>query len=182
MNNVDVIKDKKDIEKIKKVLIMGDYRNYLMFIIGINSGLRITQILSLKFSDLIIDNNIVSKIYFNGIEYKINDCIKESLKIYIYKRKIKDKNTFVFKSKKGNNPIERTQAYRILKSACKEAELNLNFGTHTLRKTFGYHFYKQFNNLKYLQRLFNHSSINITKQYIGLEIENSEIEYSLFNL
>ena len=49
MNNVDVIKDKKDIEKIKEVLIMGDYRNYFMFIIGINTGLRITQILSLKF-------------------------------------------------------------------------------------------------------------------------------------
>ncbi len=36
MNNVDAIKDKEDIEKIKEVLIMGDYRNYLMFIIGIN--------------------------------------------------------------------------------------------------------------------------------------------------
>ena len=67
MNNVDVIKDKNDIEKIKNILIIGDYRNYLMFIIGINTGLRITQILSLKFSDL-IDNedNVISKIDFNN--------------------------------------------------------------------------------------------------------------------
>ncbi|MBS5985214.1 tyrosine-type recombinase/integrase [Clostridium sp.] len=183
MNNVDVIKNKKDIEKIKKTLIMGDYRNYLMFIIGINTGLRITQILSLKFSDLIDnENNILSKIYFNGIEYRINDCIKDALRIYICTSGVKNKNTFIFKSKKGENPIERTQAYRILKNACRKAEINLNFGTHTLRKTFGYHFYKQYKDLKYLQKLFNHSSINITMEYIDLESKNDEVKYSSFNL
>lgn len=183
MNNVDVIKDKKDIEKIKEVLIMGDYRNYFMFIIGINTGLRITQILSLKFSDLIDnENNILSKIEFNGIEYKINRCIKDALKVYICTSGIKNKNTFIFKSKRGDNPIERTQAYRILKSACRDAGVNLNFGTHTLRKTFGYHFYKQYKDLKYLQKLFNHSSINITIKYIELEKQNDEIKYSSFNL
>lgn len=183
MNNVDVIKEKKDIEKIKEVLIMGDYRNYLMFIIGINTGLRITQILSLKFSDLIDnENNILSEIDFNGIEYKINDCIKDALRIYIFTSGVKNKNIFIFKSKKGDNPIERTQAYRILKNACREADISLNFGTHTLRKTFGYHFYKQYKDLKYLQKLFNHSSINITMEYIDLEKSSDEIKYSSFKL
>ncbi|MDU1033332.1 MULTISPECIES: tyrosine-type recombinase/integrase [Clostridium] len=183
MNNVDVIKNKEDIEKIKKSLIIGDYRNYLMFIIGINTGLRITQILSLKFSDLIdSENNILNKVNFNGIEYRINACIKEALTIYIGKSEVENKNTFIFKSKRGDNPIERTQAYRILKNACKEAGVDLNFGTHTLRKTFGYHFYKQYKDLKYLQKLFNHSSINITMEYIDLEKKNDEVKYSSFNL
>ena len=183
MNNVDVIKDKNDIEKIKNILIIGDYRNYLMFIIGINTGLRITQILSLKFSDL-IDNedNVISKIDFNGIEYRINDCIKDALRNYICVSGVENKNTFIFKSKKGSNPIERTQAYRILKNACREAGVNLNFGTHTLRKTFGYHFYKEYKDLKYLQKLFNHSSIKITMEYIGIERKSDEIKYSSFNL
>ncbi|UZP04704.1 tyrosine-type recombinase/integrase [Clostridium botulinum] len=183
MNNVDVIKDKEDIEKIKRTLIMGDYRNYLMFIIGINTGLRITQILSLKFSDLIdSENNILSKVKFNGIEYRINNCIKDAITIYIGKCGVENKDMFIFKSKKGNNPIERTQAYRILKNSCKEAKVNLNFGTHTLRKTFGYHFYKQYKDLKYLQKLFNHSSINITMEYIDLEKKDDEVKYSSFNL
>ena len=183
MNNVDVIKEKEDIEKIKNILIMGDYRNYFMFIIGINSGLRINQILSLKFSDLIdSENNIVNKIVFNGIEYRINDCIKDTLMNYICNSKVEDKSTFIFKSKRGDNPIERTQAYRILKNACREAGVNLNFGTHTLRKTFGYHFYKQYKDLKYLQKLFNHSSINTTREYIDLEKNSDEIKYSSFNL
>ena len=96
MNNVDVIKDKNDIEKIKNIIIIGDYRNYLMFIIGINTGLRITQILSLKFSDL-IDNedNVISKIDFNGIEYRINDCIKDALRNYICVSGVENKNTFI---------------------------------------------------------------------------------------
>lgn len=183
MNNVDVIKEKEDIEKIKNILIMGDYRNYFMFIIGINSGLRINQILSLKFSDLIdSENNIINKIVFNGIEYRINNCIKDTLMTYICNSGVEDKNTFIFKSKRGDNPIERTQAYRILKNACREAGVNLNFGTHTLRKTFGYHFYKQYKDLKYLQKLFNHSSINITMEYIDLEKKNDEVKYSSFNL
>lgn len=183
MNNVDVIKDKKDIEKIKEVLIMGDYRNYLMFIIGINSGLRITQILSLKFSDLIDnENNILNKITFRGIDYKINNCIKRELKIYMCNSEVKNKDAFIFKSKKGDNPIERTQAYRILKNACNEAGIRLNFGTHTLRKTFGYHFYIEYKDLKYLQKLFNHSSVNMTMEYIGLGKKNEEIKYSSFNL
>lgn len=183
MNNVDVIKDKEDIEKIKRSLLMGNYRNYLMFIIGINTGLRITQILSLKFSDLIdSENNILNKIEFNGVEYRINDYIKNALIIYIDKCRVENKNTFIFKSKKGDNPIERTQAYRILKNCCKEAGVNLNFGTHTLRKTFGYHFYKEYKDLKYLQKLFNHSSISVTMEYIDLEKKNDEVKYSSFNL
>lgn len=184
MNNVDVIKDKNDIEKFKNVLIKGDYRNYLMFIIGINSGLRITQILSLKFSD-IMDNeeNIFEKVSFRGIDYPLNDCIKNAVKDYKNNSNYDDyKDSYIFKSKRGNNPIERTQAYRILNNACKEAGLNLNFGTHTLRKTFGYHFYMQYKDLKYLQKLFNHSSINTTMEYIGLEQKDEGIKYSLFNL
>ena len=124
----------------------------------------------------------LNKVNFNGIEYRINACIKEALTIYIGKSEVENKNTFIFKSKGEDNPIERTQAYRILKNACKEAGVDLNFGTHTLRKTFGYHFYKQYKDLKYLQKLFNHSSINITMEYIDLEKKNDEVKYSSFNL
>ncbi|MCE5220245.1 MAG: tyrosine-type recombinase/integrase [Clostridium sp.] len=184
MNNVDVIKDKNDIEKIKKSLIKGEYRNYLMFIIGINSGLRITQILSLKFSDLIDEqNNILDKISFKSIDYPINDCIKQAIECYVkYKNFNYCRNSFIFKSKKGDNPIERTQAYRILRNACKDAEININLGTHTLRKTFGYHFYMEYKDLKYLQKLFNHTSINMTMNYIGIEEKDKKIKYSSFKL
>lgn len=184
MNKVDVIKNKEDIKKIKDFLRLSDFRNYLMFIVGINTGLRITQILSLKFSDLVDENNnIVDKLSFNNIEYCLNDCVQKCFWKYINN----NKNTFssrsyIFKSKKGDNPIERSQAYRILNDASKSVGVNIKVGTHTLRKTFGYHFYMQNNDLKYLKKLFNHSSINVTADYIGVDYEKINLDYNSFNL
>ncbi len=184
MNKVDVIKNKEDIKKIKDFLMLSDFRNYFMFIVGINTGLRITQILSLKFSDLVDENNnIVDKLLFNNIEYHINDCVQECFWKYIKNNK-NDLNSrsYIFKSKKGDNPIERSQAYRILNHASKSVGVNIKIGTHTLRKTFGYHFYMQNKNLKYLQKLFNHSSINVTADYIGVDCEKINLDYNSFKL
>ena len=184
MNKVDVIKNKEDIKKIKEFLRLSNFRNYLMFIVGINTGLRITQILSLKFSDVVDeDNNIVDKISFNNISYYINDNVQECFQKYIeINENILSNRTFIFKSKKGDNPIERSQAYRILNDASKSVGVNIKVGTHTLRKTFGYHFYMQNNDLKYLQKLFNHSSMSITADYIGINYEKTKLNYNSFNL
>ncbi len=67
--------------------------------------------------------------------------------------------------------LERVSAYRILNAACKKANLEENIGTHTLRKTFGYHFYRKYKDVVMLQKIFNHSSPEITLLYIGLEQE-----------
>lgn len=184
MNKVDVIKNKEDIKKIKEFLRLSNFRNYLMFIVGINTGLRITQILSLKFSDVVDEhNNIVDKISFNNISYYINDNVQECFQKYIeINENILSNRTFIFKSKKGDNPIERSQAYRILNDASKSVGVNIKVGTHTLRKTFGYHFYMQNNDLKYLQKLFNHSSMSITADYIGINYKKTNSNYNSFNL
>jgi len=184
MNKVDVIKNKEDIRKIKEFLRLSNFRNYLMFIVGINTGLRITQILSLKFSDVVDEhNNIVDKISFNNISYYINDIVQECFQKYIKSNgNILSNKSFIFKSKKGDNPIERSQAYRILNDASKNVGVNIKVGTHTLRKTFGYHFYMRNNDLKYLQKLFNHSSINVTADYIGINYEKENLNYNSFNL
>ncbi|WP_415347473.1 tyrosine-type recombinase/integrase, partial [Clostridium perfringens] len=110
--------------------------------------------------------------------YLINQYIKNCLKTYTEGLNFENKD-FIFKSRKGNNHIERTQAYRILNKACIEANVKINIGTHTLRKTFGYHFYKQYRDLKYLQKLFNHPSTKITKKYIEIE---EDVEYKSFSL
>ena len=184
MNKVDVIKNKEDIRKIKEFLRLSNFRNYLMFIVGINTGLRITQILSLKFSDVVDErNNIVHKILFNNISYYFNNSVQECFQQYIKNNKeFLSNKGFIFKSKKGDNPIERSQAYRILNDASKSVGINIRVGTHTLRKTFGYHFYMQNNDLKYLQKLFNHSSISITADYIGINYEKIKLNYNSFNL
>ena len=80
----------------------------------------------------------------------------------------KHPNEWLFNSKKYNHPITRVQAYRIIVNACKQAGILDNIGTHTLRKTFGYHFYKATKDIALLQYIFNHSSPAITLRYIGI--------------
>ena len=144
-----------------------------MFLIGVNSGLRISDILRLKVRD------VKEKDYISLREKKtkkqrifpITPMLKKELKKY-YENKQEDE--FLIKSQKGyNNAISRVRAYKILSEAGKVLGL-YNLGTHTLRKTFGYQFYMQYKDVVTLQKIFNHSSPAITfpaitLRYIGVE-------------
>src|SRR5699024_2504504 len=74
---------------------------------------------------------------------------------------------YLFESQKGNRPITTTQAYRILQSAGTYIGRK-DIGTHTMRKTFGYHRYKQYRDVAMLQEIFHHSEPGITRRYIGI--------------
>lgn len=78
--------------------------------------------------------------------------------------------------------MERTQCYRILNKASKEAGLDFKIGTHSLRKTFGYHHYKKFKDIAMLQKIFNHSSPEITLRYIGIDQDMIDNSYNNFIL
>jgi len=95
----------------------------------------------------------------------INTRLKQEIDKYINN---KPNNEYLFLSQKGDNkPISRTQAYRILKKAGEKVGLE-TYGTHTLRKTFGYWHYKKNKDVALLQKLFNHSAPSITLEYIGI--------------
>lgn len=78
--------------------------------------------------------------------------------------------------------MDRFGAYYILKKACKDAGLQEKIGTHTMRKTFGYHHYKKFKDVAMLQKIFNHSSPIITLRYIGIEQDQIDESYNNFIL
>jgi integrase len=90
----------------------------------------------------------------------------------------------LFKSRKGaNKAISRVQAYRIINRAAKKVGLeNIRIGTHSMRKTFGYHAYNNGTPLERLQIIFNHSSPNETLGYIGITQENIDEVYININL
>ena len=177
MKLVQPIRDREKLEEMKMELLKIGYKNYLMFVVGINTGLRISDMLELKVNDLRDQTHI--KI----IEQKTNKIkrflINSSLKIEIdkYIRLMSDEE-YLFQSRKGENkPISRVQAYRILNSAAEHVGLH-KVGTHTLRKTFGYWHYKQNKDVALLQQIFNHSSPSVTLRYIGIneDIKDKSIE------
>lgn len=76
---------------------------------------------------------------------------------------------YLFPSITGDKtkPISRVMAYNILNEAAHQVGIE-EIGTHTLRKTFGYHFYQQYKDVALLQELFNHSAPSVTLRYIGI--------------
>lgn len=180
MTSVEAIKNKNDILKIQEILEKESYRNLLLFCIGINLGLRISDILKLNVGD-VKGKNYISLVEKKTKKYKkipINKKLKDMFKKYTKKKPL----TIPLFTTKYNNRLDRFEAYRILKKAAKKAEIEENVGTHTLRKTFGYHHYRQFKDIAILQKIFNHSSAEITLRYIGVEqdeIENSYIRFVL---
>ena len=83
---------------------------------------------------------------------------------------------------KKHKRLDRSQVYRFLNEVCEDLNIKANIGTHTMRKTFGYFFYQQFNNVALLQKILNHSSPSITLRYIGIAQEEIDDSYSNFEL
>jgi len=175
MNEVQPIRNKKDIAAMRRAL--KDGRDRLLFVFGINSGLRISDLLELKKSDTktgVVE--IVEKKTKKKKRFVLNDSILKELQ----KMDIAD-DEYLFASRKGGKPISRVQAYRILNAAAKRCGLT-EIGTHTLRKTFGYHAYKRGTDLTLLMSIFNHSSEAQTLKYIGIRRDDIDATYKALNL
>lgn len=167
MNKVEPIRDLKKIQCMKETLRQNNKRDYMMFLIGINTALRVSDLLNLKVKD--VKNKKYIKINESKTgkvkKQKLNDNLITEIKKYI---KGKDDEEYLFKSQKGENrPISRIQAYKILNNAAKKCKLD-EVGTHTMRKTYAYWHYKRFNDIVTLQEELNHSHPSITLRYIGI--------------
>ena len=177
MNMVSPIKDKNDIDKIKIYLQKDNIRNYLLFIIGINTAIKSNLILKLKLKDIVDEqHNIRENIEIESRKYYINEPIREAIINFIDIKNI-GLNDYLFESQKSNMPINRSQLYKILKNTVKDCNIDISIGNETLRKTFGYHYYYQTGDIKYLKTIFNKSSKKQLFKYLDIEkplINNSK--------
>ena len=182
MEFVQPIRSREKIAEIKNILAKSNTRDLLLFVMGINSGLRISDLIALKVKD------VRSKSHIEIVEIKtqkdkcfiITPTISKIL--YPYIENMAD-DEYLFQSRNGQNlPITRIQAYRIINSATKKAGITDKIGTHTLRKTFGYHHYSENKDVAILQTIFNHSSPSITLKYIGITQDEIDKSYSNFSL
>ncbi len=179
MSTVEPIRNLSDLKKIE-FFLKKNRRNLLIFMLGINCGLRISDILALDVKD--VKNKKIIRITEKKTGKFKKIPLNSKLKPMIWEF-TKDKNPdsplfeTVFK-----NRLDRFSAYRIIKNACEIAGLEEKIGTHTLRKTFGYHHYKKYKDVAMLQKIFNHSSPTITLRYIGIEQDEIFESYKNFIL
>lgn len=165
INTVEPIRDKSKVLDIAEYLREQSERNYVLFVTGVNSGLRISDILNLKVRDVRDKDYISLREKKTGKEkrFPINADLKKALREYV---KGKSDYEYLFCGR-ADKQLTRQQAYNILSEAGNRFGLD-SIGTHTLRKTFGYHMYQATKDAALLMQIFNHASVDITLRYIGI--------------
>ena len=185
MEYVQPIRDKKTLETMKKILRSNNLRDYCLFILGINSGLRISDLLTLNVSNVYANGKIKDRIVIrekktNKLkDFPLGETSKKALKEYVVAL---EPGQALFPSRKGCKPITRQQAYRILNDAARVIGIKDKIGTHSLRKTFGYHAFKAGIDITRIQKLLNHSSPSVTLAYIGITQDELDHVYLTLNL
>lgn len=178
MNAVEPIRDREILKEFEEKMKALGEREHILYLLGIYTGLRITDLINLKIKD-------VKKEYITLIEKKtgkekkmlINPNLKRELKKYI---EGKDEEQYILKSKKGQNKaITRQRAWQLMKKIAESIGLE-SIGCHTLRKTFGYHYYKKTGDIVTLQKIYNHSVPSTTVTYVG--IEQDEMDKAIKNM
>jgi integrase len=186
---VEPIKNLEKIQAIKVLLHNSNLRDETLFVLGINTALRIGDLLSLKMRDVvdetrqILDAAEVQEQKTQKRKYfPLNQSVKETLACYLETRRCDDLDEPLFPSKRKGAPLSRWRARRILHAAGEAVGLN-RIGTHSLRKTFAYHVYRRTGgNLGLVQKLLNHTSSADTLRYIGIDRDEMNSTYLELNL
>lgn len=193
------IRDIVELKKIKRYYreVKPNKRNSLLVVCGLNTALRISDILKLRWKDVYNENLLSFKSHIDVKEQKtgkkttvfINKNLKEAfasfLKDIIAKKgKLCEvMEQFIFLGQKSTDkPISRIQAFRIISEAAKKCLLSHKVSCHSLRKTFGYHAWKNGVSPALLTSIYNHSSYKITTRYLGIDQDDKDEVFSLVNL
>lgn len=187
MEFVQPIRDKKQIDAIKKVLKAGNIRNYALFTLGINSGLRISDLLKLTVAEVIDEKgkvkdriSIREKKTGKAKDFPLGKTAKRALSEHLLTW-VHKPDDYLFQSKKGG-ALTRQQAYNIINDTARAVGIQEKIGTHTLRKTFGYHAYQNGTDITRIQKLLNHSAPSVTLAYIGITQEELDDVYLTLEL
>ncbi|SDZ04925.1 tyrosine-type recombinase/integrase [Thermoactinomyces sp. DSM 45892] len=172
MARVEAFKTKKDLEKMKKELEKVDPKFRLLFVFGLNSALRISDIVGLKVKDVMKNGQPKKRVSLREEktdkikEFPLNKSIIHELKHF----KNADPEDYLFPSQKGGHLCTR-YASRTIKKVAKQIGIEGNFGSHSMRKSFGYTQLKNGTPLAIIMQLLNHSSEKDTLRYVGITQE-----------
>lgn len=184
---VQPIKDRKVINEMKKLMEKdGKVKELLLFTIGINSALRVSDILQLKWGDLKGDIvRIKEKKTGKWKEFPLAPSVKAVLDKHFPGWRDYQDDEYIFTSESNRNRGKvwsRQYVWMFLNDYAKRAGWNEPVGTHTMRKTWGYHAYQAGYPLELIQKALNHSSPAITLRYIGITREQIFNAYMALSL
>jgi len=191
MKKVEPIRDRKKISAIKGNLKRKDPRDFLLFTLGINTGLRISDILKLKVEDVKETSGEIKE-YLDLNEKKtkkqrliyINDEVKNALEYFFNKTRLYDLDRYLFTSHKNkeNKPLSRIRAWQLVQEWVGMVGIKGRVGTHTLRKTAGYHMRMAGVPIELIREVLGQKDMQVTRRYIGITDDEVTKVIKNFNL
>ena len=189
MISVDPIRDQQKIQTMKSYLKGKNIRDHALFVVGINVALRITDLLALEWGDVLNEKGKFKEIrLLEGKTKKerriqLNKPSQRALWELLGSLDGYSFDDYLFQSREGaQKPLSRQQALNILKDAAKAVGIKDNVGTHSLRKTWGYHAWKKGFNPAIIMETLNHSNLTVTKRYLGIQQDDINDLYGSLNL
>lgn len=185
MGTTQPIKEIRQIEELKEFYIKRkpNYRNYALICLGINSALRISDLLLLRWGQVYDFQQGHYKKHIMLTEQKtqkktsiaINDGAVAGLESHRRSLGDIDGEAYIFPGRYGDQlSLSRSQAYRIIKNAAVELHFEEGISCHSLRKTFGYHAWKKGVHPAVLTEIYNHSSYKVTRRYLGINQDDKD--------
>ncbi|SDI33038.1 tyrosine-type recombinase/integrase [Natribacillus halophilus] len=185
MEYVEPIRDLEQIRAIKQSLKKRSARDYLLFTLGINTGLRVSHLLELRLKHIVDEDAHPKEFLFICADEPaiyLNKSAQQAIRLYLEEKTTLRLDEHVFISNYDRQAITRQQAYRIIRRAATDVGIHDHIGTHTLRKTFGYHAFIQGVSLSLLKERFHHATPSETLNYIGIKREESGVPLINVNL
>lgn len=185
MNTAQPIRSRSELTKFKNYYVTKDYnpRNFVLITISLNTALRISDVLSLRWKDVYNTGEQRFRSHILLKEQKtdkisriyINKSIRHALSQY--REELPDEQCseecYLFTGKNGQ-ALSRAQAYRIVRKAAQQCGISGTISPHSLRKTFGYFAWKSGVPPAMLMSIFNHSSFSVTRRYLGIEQDDRD--------
>lgn len=184
MGTTQPIRKSEDLEQLKNYYLTQkpNLRNYALICTAVNTALRISDLLLLKWEQLYDFELHRFRTHVELIEKKtgkrcmtaLNQPTVHALSLYLKSLSYVEPTHYLFTGHLRDTPLCRTQAYRIIKDASQALHLPEHISCHSLRKTFGYHAWLAETNPTLLISIYNHSSFEVTKRYLGIEQDDKD--------
>ena len=161
----------------------GKLRNYLLIVLGLHTALRISDVLRLKWDDVYDFGRdcfrshltIAEKKTSKGTTIVLNGKLLSALTLYA--PSAAQSGHFLIENSRTKKAISRIQAYRLIRDASEALGFQNRVSCHSLRKTFGYHAWKSGVSPAVIMDIYNHSSLAITRRYLGVSQDDKDEVY-----
>lgn len=186
------IRTTDEIEQMKTYFLSKEkYRDYALFVTGINTAMRIGDLLELKWEHIYDAKLHKYRRHMDIYEKKtqkhtviaLNESCIQAFELLRQHNPVTSESEYIFcRGKNHMEHISRNRAYNIIKDAAYAAHIEGNISCHSLRKTFGYHAWKKGTPSALIMNIYNHSSMEITKRYLSIAQDDKDDLFNSMNL